>query len=227
MGVIPPALGPSFDPATISLPNSRSHAEWTPFPDVVPAAPREGERNAFGGLTPAALATAWDAQLRNDIDTGLQALAELDDSSDPLTAWLAGFIRVQMLLASGRAAEAKAELPQMATREIAWIGHDLNSEALRGEVLVWIGDFEAARFALASVLHRTAAWRLPVTYGGPPTNLGQIVSLTNAQLRAQTAMGALHFLQGDAEKAHTWASAAEARSLNAMSKGDAGPPGSA
>ena len=49
-----------------------------------------------------------------------------------------------------------------------------------------------------------------MTYGGPPTNLGQIVALTTLQLRAQTALGALYFLQGAAERAQSWASAAQA-----------------
>ena len=47
----------------------------------------------------------------------------------------------------------------MSARELSWIGHDLNSQALRGEVLVWIGDFEAAQHVLSTVLYRTEAWR--------------------------------------------------------------------
>lgn len=43
---------------------------------------------------------------------------------------------------------------------------------------------------LSTELHRTEAWRLPVTYGGAPTTLGQIVAWTTAR---------------------SWASAAEAR----------------
>ena len=211
VATIPPLPGPSFDPASITVPDARPLTETTPFPEIVSPPPAAGERNAFGGVTPAPLAAAWIAQQRNDVDSALSSLSEIYESDDPLTAWLASFVRVQVLLAAGRAAEAEAALPELSARELSWIGHDLNTQALRGEVLVWIGDFEAARHVLSTVLYRTEAWRLPVTYGGPPTNLGQIVALTTAQLRAQTALGALYFLQGDAERAQSWASAAEAR----------------
>ena len=40
----------------------------------------------------------------------------------------------------GRATEAEAALPELPARELSWIGHDLNSQTLRGEVLAWIGD---------------------------------------------------------------------------------------
>ena len=208
---IPPAPGSSFDPASITVPDARPLAEATVFPGTVPPPPSAGERNAFGGVTPAPLAAAWAAQQRNDTESALNVLAQIHESEDPLNAWLASFVRVQVLLTAGRAAEAEAALPELSERELSWIGHDLNSQALRGEVLVWIGDYEAARHVLSTVLYRTEAWRLPVKYGGPPTNLGQIVALTTAQLRAQTALGALFFLQGDAKSARSWASAAEAR----------------
>jgi len=72
-------------------------------------------------------------------------------------------------------------LPELSAHELSWIGHDLNNQALRGEMLVWIGDFETARHVLSTELHRTEAWRLPVMYGGAPTTLGQIVALTTAR----------------------------------------------
>lgn len=159
VATIPPTPGPSFDPASVAVPDARPLAETTPFPETVPPPPAAGERNAFGGVTPAPLAAAWTAQQHNDVDSALSSLSEIHESNDPLTAWLASFVRVQVLLAAGRATEAEAALPEMSARELSWIGHDLNSQALRGEVLVWIGDFEAAQHVLSTVLYRTEAWR--------------------------------------------------------------------
>jgi hypothetical protein len=183
------------------------------FPSKLAALPASGDKNAFGGITSAPMAAALGGMFAGDIAAVESAVRLIDTAADstPLEKWWSLFVRVQALVAEGRAAEAEGLIPDLAARETAWIGNDLNSRALQGEVLVWIGDLVSARRVLEATYRRTSAWRLPVSYGGPPTNLGEIVSLTTAQLRAMTALAALSLEEGNAKTAAAWAAAAEAR----------------
>ena len=111
----------------------------------------------------------------------------------------------------GRASEAEQLIPELRRREQTWIGHDLNSRALHGELMVWIGDFAHALEELSEVYRNTKDWRMPVSYAGAPDNLAEIVSITQAQLRAMTSLSALAMQLGNDTLARDWANAAEAR----------------
>lgn len=175
------------------------------------AMPRAGSTNAFGMAVTPALEKAYDAHFAGD---GAAALAALD-SEPNVTAlpvkdrWHRSSLRAQVLIMMGRSADAEAELDRSAALEKEAFGRDIFTRALRGEVMVWLGEYDRAVNVLAPVAADVADWRLPTSYGGPPTNLDELVWVTTAQLRTYTALAGQYLLRGEISKALVWAQRAE------------------
>jgi len=173
--------------------------------------PRAGSKNAFGMAVTPALEKAYDAYLAGD---GEAALAALDTEAgvDALTAkegWHRASLRAQTLIMMGRSGDADAALDRAAVLEKAGFGRDVFSRAQRGEALVWLGEYDRAVDVLAPVAAELATWRLPTSYGGPPTNLDELVWITTAQLRTYTALAGQYLLRDEIAKAKIWAARAE------------------
>lgn len=198
---------------------------WPVTPDATPLAKlqdfskvkirpiKKGKKHSFGERYSEEMAKAVQALYRSDLPGVRESLTLIDSNKDttPLESWWGLFTYAQTLLAVGRASEAEQLIPELREREQAWIGHDLNSRALHGELMVWIGDYVPALEELGAVYRSTKDWRMPVSYGGAPDNLAEIVSLTQAQLRAMTSLSALAMQLGNDALARDWANAAEAR----------------
>jgi CHAT domain-containing protein len=174
--------------------------------------PKAGEKNGYGVIVTPAMADANAAHFRQDTDAALAALARADaETKDSFGRWQAAFLRCQVLIMAGRAADAEGEFAETARREIAHFGNDLNTRALRGEAYLWLGDFAAARQDYARVWNALRDWRLPTSYFALPSNLIEIIALTAAQLRAMTGLAGLYLLAGDSGAALPWAEEAELR----------------
>lgn len=198
---------------------------WPVTPDATPLAKlqdfskvkirpiKKGKKHSFGERYSEGMANAVQALHRSDLPAARESLTLLDSDKETsiLESWWGLFTYAQTLLAVGRASEAEQLIPELREREQAWIGHDLNSRALHGELMVWIGDYGLALKELGAVYRSTQDWRMPVSYGGTPDNLAEIVSLTQAQLRAMTSLSALAMQLGNDTLALEWANAAEAR----------------
>ena len=174
---------------------------------------KKGKKHSFGERYSEGMAKAVQALYQSDLSGVRESLTLIDSDKDttPLESWWGLFTYAQTLLGVGRASEAEQLIPELREREQAWIGHDLNSRALHGELMVWIGDYVPALEELGAVYRSTKDWRMPVSYGGAPDNLAEIVSLTQAQLRAMTSLSALAMQLGNDALAREWANAAEAR----------------
>jgi len=173
--------------------------------------PRAGSTNAFGMLVSAELQDAYDAHLAGD---GAAALAALGDESDTFALpvkerWHRSSLRAQVLIMMGRSADAEAELERSAALEQEAFGQDIFTRALRGEAMVWLGEYDRAVDVLAPVAAEVAGWRLPTSYGGPPSNLDELVWVTTAQLRTYTALAGQYLLRGKIPEALSWAQRAE------------------
>ncbi len=205
---VPPAAaidGPLHaPPATGNLVNP------VPLPLRPIAMPQAGQLTSYGLTVTPDLATAFAAWAAHEPDRALMALERAESTEDLATLWQVSFLRGLVLIMAGRAADAEAESLVTARREDAWLGHDLNAVALRGEARLALGDPDAED-AFADVARRTAEWRLPVTYRAPPSNLAEIVALTTAQLRAFAGLARLAFRRGHYRLAMDWAEAAEDR----------------
>ena len=68
----------------------------------------------------------------------------------------------------GGLGSAVAETEVTARREQAWLGHDLNAVALRGDARLAQSNFAGALAAYGDVVRRTQGWRLPTGFSAPP-----------------------------------------------------------
>jgi tetratricopeptide (TPR) repeat protein len=156
------------------------------------------------------LKLAYETYLGGDVEAAFQALEQAESKpSDAGLSWQISFLKAQVLIMMGRAADAEAELETTSRREIAFIGHNWNSRALRGEVKLWLEDFENAKRDLYQVIKAAGNWSLPTSYPLPPRNLPEMAGVATAQLRAFTALAGIYLFEGKYEKALLWAEAAE------------------
>lgn len=184
--------------------------EKAELPKAAFALPKAGGNTAYGAPVTPALQQAVAAYLDGD---GRRALAELQRESEAglsaLSRWERSALKAQVLIMMGRAADAETAIDASAALERQVFNRDLFARALRGEALVWGGDYDRAVETLAPVAAALADWRLPTSYGAPPSNLAEITYLTTAQLRSYTALAGQYLLRGDLQRARQWAERAE------------------
>ena len=185
--------------------------ESSPLPESGVEMPRTGEDNAFGTEVSKDLEQAYDAFLAGNTVTALAAIerASGQTSDDARLAWHLSALRAQVLIAAGRATDAERELDRTAELEQTAFGRTVFAQALRGEALVWIGDFDRAIDVLTPVAEELQDWRLATSYMAPPPNIPELVYTTTAQLRAYTSLAAQYVLRGQPEDALPWAERAE------------------
>ncbi|MBO6784012.1 MAG: CHAT domain-containing protein [Alphaproteobacteria bacterium] len=183
--------------------------EASPLPVADVEMPRAGDENAYGIKVPQDLQTAYDAFLAGDTAAALAALERVGAGDDRRLAWHLSALRAQVLIAAGRAADAERELDRTELLEQAAFGNTVFARALRGEALVWIGDFDRAVDVLTPVVEELRDWRLPTSYMAPPSNIPELVYKTTAQLRAYIALAAQYVLRGQPADALAWAERAE------------------
>ena len=186
--------------------------ETSPLPTGPVEMPRAGVLNAYGIEVTPDLETAYDAYLGGDTNTALTALEGAEKAADgnAVLAWHLSALRVQVLIAAGRAADAERELARTAKRERAAFGRDVFTRSLEGETLVWIGDHDRAAAVLMPVAEELKYWRLPTSYTAPPPNIPELVYVTTAQLRTYTVLAGQFLLRGRIAEARAWAERAEA-----------------
>lgn len=187
--------------------------EEVPLPDEDLSLPVAGEKNSYGIVVTPELETAYRSYLEGDGDTALTALdvAKMTQVNNPLFQWHVLFLKAQVMIMMGRAAEAESLLPRIAELEIAVTGGNLSTVALRGEAKVWLGDFDGAKLDFFSVLKAMGSWDLPVSFPNPPSNIAELYIITSAQIRSFTGLAASYLLQGDYGRALDWAREAEKR----------------
>ncbi len=179
--------------------------------------PGAGEANALDISVTPSLEAAYHAYFTGEGDEALTALAQAAREVDasPIAKYHLAAQRIRTLIMMGRAAEAETESAALADLEVSAVGFDLNAVAFRAEARLWLADYQGARADAARVAKALQGWVLPTSYGGPPTNMAELILLTTAQLRAYTVLAGAAVLDGKAKEALPWAEAAE-RGFNAV-----------
>lgn len=182
----------------------------TPLPSKERLIPPVGKENVYGIPVTPELKLAFETYLGGDLEQALKALEQAEAKpNDAGMSWQISFLKAQILIMMGRAADAENELETTSKREIAFIGHNWNARALRGEIKLWLEDYEEAKRDLFQVVRAAGNWSMPTSYALPPSNLPQLVGVTTAQLRAFTALAGIYVFQEKFEKALQWAQEAE------------------
>ncbi|MFH2130893.1 MAG: CHAT domain-containing protein [bacterium] len=185
-------------------------AAFSPIPSHKIEMPKKGDTTPLGVHITSELETAFNSYLGGDGEKALAGLASLSDSNDdPAVLWQASFLKAQILLMMGRAADAEAELETTTRLEIAAFGADLNALALKGEVKVWLEDYDGALADFAQIIKVIGTWELPIEFKSFPTNRISLYYLTTAKLRAYTGIAGVYIFQEDYLKALAWSREAE------------------
>ena len=172
--------------------------------------PRAGERSLDGFTVTPALDRAFTFYLKGDGTAALAALKKAAfDDDDPIFVWYLSYLRAQVLVMMGRAAEAETELLSTADLETAAFGTDINARALRGEARMWLGDLDSAIADFAQVIDALGDWRLPTLWVFPPPHIPSVVSMTRAHMRSYLGMAGALMLKRDYRAALPWAQEAE------------------
>lgn len=171
-----------------------------------------GDKNLYDITITKDLKDAYDGYLSGDGDKALQAIENIFASShDDKILWQASFLRVQVLIMQGLGSDALSEIAICTKYEKRSFNSNLNCTALRGELNVWLEDYEAAKKDASNVLLTIGSWEFPTSYKGPPSNMPNLVATTTAQLRAYTTLAALYNLQENYKESYYWANEAEKR----------------
>ena len=187
-----------------------SAPKYAPLPSVPPNLPSVGGTNSAGITLDALWAKIYRSHAQRDDLAALAAIKAKETTvKEPLALWQLAILRGEALLTMGRAAEAEEEMNRASALEVSLFGTDVYAKTLRGEARLWLRDFQGAEADLGRVVQTIGTWRIPVSYGGPPTNLAQLVATTAALTRAHTDLGVLNLLQDNFAAAKQWANRAE------------------
>ncbi|MBU3915329.1 CHAT domain-containing protein [bacterium] len=178
--------------------------------------PKAGDKSVFGFTITKELELAFSTYLGGDGEAALKALHHAETTSlNPGFLWQVSFLRAQVLVMMGQAANAEAELKKTSKLEAAFVGHNLNTMALRGEVKIWLEDYDGAFHDFAQVVKAIGTWELPTSYSSFPTNRIDLYSLTTAKLRSYTGIAGIHVMRKNFQQALDWASESERLYSNA------------
>ncbi len=184
----------------------------TPLPMKKGLLPPLGEMNAYSVEVTPELKLAYETYLGGDYEQAMKALNQAEQKGgDAGMLWQISFLRAQILILMGRAADAEVELEKTAQLEIKFVGHNWNSRALRGEAKLWLYDFDGAKKDLFQVVNAAGNWSMPTFYVLPPGNMPELVGVASAQLRAYMTLAIVYLMEENYEKALAWATEAESR----------------
>ena len=171
---------------------------------------RNGDKNEVGVTVTPELAAAYAAYYRRDVDAVLAALDNYaGKTADPLKRWVAAGLRFDALLTLGRPADAEAVAEEATALERMLLGHDLLAWSMRGLARMELGDYDSALADFARVARAIGGWSMPTSYSGPPTNLIELKTMSEAQMRAYSGIASVHFLHKNYPATLRWAEAAE------------------
>ncbi len=185
-------------------------AAHSPIPSEPLEMPQEGDTTPLGVEVTRELEVAFNSYLGGDGEKALAGLDALSGSNkDSAVLWQTSFLKAQIFLMMGKAADAEEELETTSKLEIDHFGSDLNALALKGEVKIWLEDYEGALKDFAQVVKTIGAWELPIEYKSFPTNRVSLYYLTTAKLRAYTGIAGVHIFKEDYLKALAWSKETE------------------
>jgi len=186
-------------------------ADTAPTPPAKAAIPAPGETTSYGAAVTADLSAGFKNIYAGEHTTAVGHLEKVL-ATQPITANMqfeANFALARSYIAAGKFDAAETVIERIEQQEIQLFRTNVNSQALLGEARFWASDLDSALVILGKVAAETKHWKLPTSYGGPPTNLPELFNLTTAQLRAYTVLATIHLAQNDFETAADWANLAE------------------
>lgn len=127
-----------------------------------------------------------------------------DEKNAPALLWQASYLKVNVLTMMGRPDEAERETVRLERLEIAAMGKNHTTRALRAEVKYWAGDIEGALEDAAQVIRAFGDWRYSGPFSTPPLDQVELARCTTAQVRAGIVLGMSLLSKGLHREALPW-----------------------
>ncbi|MSQ53094.1 MAG: CHAT domain-containing protein [Betaproteobacteria bacterium] len=127
-----------------------------------------------------------------------------DEKNTPTLLWQAAYLKVNALVIMGRPDDAERETVRLERLEIAAMGKNHTTRALRSEVKYWAGDIEGALEDAAQVVSAFGDWRYIAAYSTPPLDQVELARCVTAQVRATIVLGMSLLARGRAREALPW-----------------------
>lgn len=127
-----------------------------------------------------------------------------NEKNVPTLLWQASYLKVNVLTMMGRPDEAERETVRLERLEIAAMGKNHTSRALRAEVKYWAGDIEGALEDAAQVILAFGDWRYSGPFSTPPLDQVELARCTTAQVRAGIVLGMSLLSKGLYREALPW-----------------------
>lgn len=140
---------------------------------------------------------------------GDEAVAKIErilasDKNEPTLLWQSSYLKVNVLVMMGRPDEAEREIKRLERLEIAAMGKNQTSRALRAEVKYWAGDLEGALEDSIQVIRSLGNYRYAGPFSTPPLDQVEMARCTVAQVRAGIVLGMTLVAKGMYREALPW-----------------------
>jgi len=203
-----------------SLPSAKLKMELSSMyiPPYRYAPPKAGTRHYFNFMVTPEFEQGLLAFLSGKGEAALGSLDKVlaDERGDPALLWQASYLRVLTLLMTGRPDLAEKETARTQHHEIAAMGKNHGSRALRAEVRYWAGDLDGASEDAVQVIRALGDWRFPSTYAIPPIDQVELARVTAAQVRSDIVLGLALMAKGRYREAIPWLELADQTMNNVM-----------
>lgn len=122
----------------------------------------------------------------------------------PTLLWQASYLKVNVLIMMGMPDAAERETVRLEALEVAAMGKNHTTRALRAEVKYWAGDIEGALQDAARVVNAFGTWRYQAAYSTPPLDQVELARCVTAQSRADIVLGLALLSKGHVQAALPW-----------------------
>lgn len=179
---------------------------------------RAGERHYYNFVITPEFERATSLYLNGQGEEAVEQIERIlaDEKNAILLRWQASYLKVNVLIMMGRPDAAERETAKLEGLEIAAMGKNHTTRALRAEVRYWAGDIQGALEDASQVVRAFGDWRYIAAYSTPPLDQVELARCVTAQARADIVLGLALIAKGHPREALPWLELANQTMNNVM-----------
>jgi len=179
---------------------------------------RAGERHYYNFTITPEFERATSLYLNGQGEDAMEQIERIldDQKNNPLLRWQASYLKVNVLIMMGRPDAAERETARLEGLEIAAMGKNHTTRALRAEVKYWAGDIQGALEDAGQVVRAFGDWRYIAAYSTPPLDQVELARCVTAQARANIVLGLALIARQRPQEALPWLELANQTMNNVM-----------
>lgn len=179
---------------------------------------RAGERHYYNFTITPEFERATSLYLNGQGEDAIAQIEHIlaDPKNNPLLRWQASYLKVNVLIMMGRPDAAERETVRLEGLEVAAMGKNHTTRALRAEVKYWAGDIQGALEDAGQVVRAFGDWRYIAAYSTPPLDQVELARCVTAQARADIVLGLALIAKQRPREALPWLELANQTMNNVM-----------